>query len=190
MTHFKHPPFCLTCQQAENEEIFKDLVERCDGVYGTLANAIDEMTIPRMKTVRPVHSYKGYLTLGNTEQYDSAMAIDVERYPRVMVQRPPSASQFVVRSNMAPGETQPQLPSIDGQPGQDGLAAVKNARTYQVPDEEAPGGKREVEQEELARGFNYGSTAVPIMDSDRNVTDFESKQGIDVVGFVMKEQVS
>lgn len=148
------------------------------------------MVIPRMKTVRPVHSFRGYLTLGDPENYDSAMAIDVERYPRVMVAKPPSASQFVVRSNMAPGETQSQLAPADGEPSQDDLAAVKNARTYQVPDEEAPGGKREVEQEDLARGFNYGSTAVPIMESDRNVTDFESKQGIDIVGFVAKDQVS
>lgn len=164
----------------------------CNGLYGTIAYAIDEMAIPRMKTVRPVHSFKGLLTLGDRETYDSAMAIDVERYPRVMVAKPPSASQFVVRSNMAPGETQSQYHAQDGAPApnQDDLAAVKNARTYQVPDEEAPGGKREVEQDELARGYNYGSTAVPIMESDRNVTDFESKQGIDIVGFVAKEQVS
>lgn len=90
---------------------------------------------------------------------------------------------------MAPGETQSQPALPDEETKQNDLAAVKNARTYKVPDEEAPGGKREVEQEDLARGFNYGSTAVPIMESDRNVTDFESKQGIDIVGFVVKDLV-
>ncbi|TIA09909.1 putative Ku family DNA helicase [Aureobasidium pullulans] len=162
--------------------------EECNGLYGTLGFAIDEMVIPRMKTVRPVHSYKGYLTLGDMENYDSAMAIDVERYPRVMIAKAPSASQFVVRPNMAAGETQSQLAPPDDQPKQGDLAAVKNTRTYQVPDEEAPGGKRELEQEELARGFSYGSTVVPIEESDKNVTDFESKQGMDIIGFVVKDQ--
>lgn len=145
--------------------------------------AIEELSIPRVKTVKPVHSFKGYLTLGNPEDYDSALAIDVERYPRVSVQKPPSASSFVNRSDMVP--TQNALE----QTGQD-LAAVKNARTYQIVDEEAPGGKRDVEQEELAKGYSYGSTAVPISDSDRNVTTFETKQGLDLIGFVAKEQVS
>jgi ATP-dependent DNA helicase 2 subunit 2 len=170
--------------------VFKSLVEECNGLYGTLGFAIDEMVIPRMKTVRPVHSYKGYLTLGDPENYDTAMAIDVERYPRIMVAKAPSASQFVVRPNMAPGETQSQFapPDEDTKPGD--LTAVKNARTYQVPDEEAPGGKRDVEQEELSRGFNYGSTVVPIEEADKTVTDFESKHGMDIIGFVVKDQVS
>ena len=158
-------------------------------MYGTLGFAIDEMVIPRMKTVRPVHSYRGYLTLGDPENYDTAMAIDVERYPRVMVAKAPSASQFVVRANMAPGDTQSQYAPPDEETKLGDLAAVKNARTYQVPDEDAPGGKREVEQDELSRGFNYGSTVVPIEEADKTVTDFESKQGMDIIGFVVKDQV-
>jgi ATP-dependent DNA helicase 2 subunit 2 len=170
--------------------VLKNLAEECNGLFGTLAYAIDEMVIPRLKTVRPVHSFKGYLSLGDPETYDSAMAIDVERYPRVMVAKPPSASQFVVRPNMGHGDTQSQYAPQDEDSRQADLAAVKNARTYQVPDDDAPGGKRDVDQEELARGFNYGSTAVPIMESDKNVTDFESKQGIDIIGFVVKNEVS
>lgn len=171
--------------KAANEEAFKTLVTECNGLYGTLAQAIDELSIPRIKSVKPVASFKGFLTLGNPEDYDSAMAIDVERYPRVMVQRPPAASQFVIRSNMAPGETQPST-LLDGGI-QDDMAAVKNARTYQVADENAPGGKRDVEMEDLAKGYSYGSTAVPISESDRNVTTFETKQGLDLVGFVTRE---
>ncbi|KAH0286669.1 putative Ku family DNA helicase [Aureobasidium namibiae CBS 147.97] len=172
----------------DNKNAVKDLVEECNGLYGTLGFAIDEMVIPRMKTVRPVHSYRGYLTLGDPENYDTAMAIDVERYPRIMVAKAPSASQFVVRPNMAPGETQSQFAPSDEDLKPSDLAAVKNARTYQVPDEEAPGGKRDVEQDELSRGFNYGSTVVPIEEADKNVTDFESKQGMDIIGFVVKDQ--
>lgn len=121
--------------------------------------------------------------LGNPEKYDTAMSIDVERYPRVMIQRPPSASSFVNRSDMAPTQDVDEHANLD-------LAAVKNARTYQIVDPEAPGGKRDVELEELAKGYSYGSTAVPISESDRNVTNFETVPGLDVIGFVTREQVS
>ena len=71
----------------------------------------------------------------------------------------------------------------------DAVLKVKNARTYQVPDETAPGNKKDVEQDELAKGYAYGSTAVYIAESDRNVTTYETKQGLDIIGFVAKEQV-
>lgn len=173
----------LIQEQAANENAFRQLCNDCDGLFGTLSQAIDELSIPRMKTTRPVPSYKGKLTLGNPEKYDTAVAIDVERYPRVMVQKPPSASSFVNRSDMAPTQLLDRAANED-------LAAVRNARTYQVADEDAPGGKRDVEQEELAKGYSYGSTAVPITESDRNVTTFETTMGLDIIGFVTREQVN
>lgn len=175
----------LTWGQAENELALKKLCDDSDGLYGTLAQAIEELSMPRMKVTKPVNSYKGLLTLGNPIDYDTAMTIDVERYPRVMVQRPPSASQFVIKSDMAPTQSN----STEDRAAQD-LAAVKNSRTYQVIDEEAPGGKRDVEQDELAKGYNYGSTAVPIAESDRNVTTFETMPCLDIIGFIQQNQVS
>lgn len=175
----------LTWRQAENELALKKLCDDSDGLYGTLAQAIEELSMPRMKVTKPVNSYKGLLTLGNPIDYDTAMTIDVERYPRVMVQRPPSASQFVIKSDMAPTQSN----STEDRAAQD-LAAVKNSRTYQIVDEDAPGGKRDVEQDELAKGYNYGSTAVPIAESDRNVTTFETMPCLDIIGFIQQNQVS
>lgn len=172
----------------ENEQVLKTLCEDCNGAFGTLAQAVEELGVPRLKSTRPVHSFKGYLTLGNPEQYESAMAIDVERYPKTFVARPPSASKFVIRSDMAPGEaTQSTATLLNGDPG-DGLAAVKNAMTYQIEDPEAPGGKRDIERDELAKGYEYGRTAVYIEEADRNVTTYETTQGLDVIGFVAKDQ--
>jgi len=175
--------------KAANEELLRQIADDCGGAFGTLAQAIDELSIPRLKTVRPVHSFKGYLTLGDPSKFDTAMAIDIERYPKTMVARPPTASSFVIRSDMAPGESsQTQVPLPGEESNQDGLAAVKNARTYQVPDESAPGGKRDIEQEDLAKGYAYGSTAVYISESDRNVTNIETEQGLDLIGFVAREK--
>ena len=153
------------------------------------------MGIPRVKTVRPVPSYKGQLTLGDPEHYETAMAIDVERYPRTSVARPPAASIFVVRSDMAPAKSTHSSAAVangDGPPDRndDGLSSVRLARTYQVKDSDAPGGKRDVEQDTLAKGYEYGRTAVHISESDETVTKLETKAGFDIVGFVETRYVN
>lgn len=180
-------------EKMENEELLRSLAEDCNGMFGTLAEAIDQMEIPRLKTTRPVHSYKGYLTLGDPEQYDSALRIDVERYPRTAIAKPPTASQFVVRADLAPGEANTQstatLAEDTDQSGiQHSLAAVKNTRTYQVADENAPGGKKDVDADDLARGFEYGRTAVHISESESNVTKLETRPSLDIVGFVPRDK--
>ncbi len=146
--------------------------------------------MPRLKATRPVPSYKGQLTLGNPEEYDSAACIDVERYPRTMVRRPLTASRYVMRQDPADAGTQStgtfvpdgdiEMPDADG----NDLAGVKSSRTYQVLDEEAPGGKRDVDREDLAKGYEYGRTAVHINETDENVTKLETQAGLEIIGFI------
>ncbi|KAF2139738.1 uncharacterized protein K452DRAFT_310629 [Aplosporella prunicola CBS 121167] len=172
----------------ENERILQSLADDCGGVYGTMAQAIEEMAIPRVKPVKPTPSYKGILTLGDPEKYDTALSIHVDRYPRIMQAKPPSASSFVVRADLAPGESQaPSATATDGEclPDQDDLTAVKNSRTYHVLDPDAPEGKRDVDLEDLAKGYEYGRTAVHMGESEYNtITKFESPACMDIIGFV------
>ncbi|KAL8673333.1 MAG: hypothetical protein Q9168_002257 [Polycauliona sp. 1 TL-2023] len=177
-------------QKAQNEQLFGELAESCDGIIGTLQQAVEELGMPRLKATRPVHSYKGLLTLGDPEVYESAACIDVERYPRTMVRRPLTASRFVQRQDPADGSTQSTgtlvqdgdtaMPDADG----NDLAGVKSSRTYQVLDEEAPGGKKDVDRDDLAKGYEYGRTAVHINETDENVTKLETKMGLDIIGFI------
>lgn len=169
--------------------MLRNLVNDCDGVSGTMQQAIDEMGVPRLKSTRPVASYKGQLTLGNPVEYNSAMCIDVERYPRTMIRAPPSASQYIQRSDLISPSSSATLLSGDGDAamaGSDpnGLTSVRNTRSYQVKDDEAPGGKRDVDREELAKGYAYGSTAVPIAESEWNVTKLETQAGLEIIGFI------
>ena len=184
-----------------NEATLRALVEDCDGTFGTMKQAIEELGTPRLKTTRPVPSYKGQLTLGDPEHFDSALCIDVERYPRVMVRRPPAASQYVQRSDLSNGHISTQssatiMPDVDraepglAQPDGSSLTSVRNARTYQVIDEEAPGGKRDVSRDELAKGYEYGRTAVHISESDLNVTKLETQPGLEIIGFIPWSTVS
>lgn len=167
--------------KASNEAILQNLCTDCNGVFGTLAQAVDEMKVPRTKETRPVPSYKGFLTLGNPAQYESAFRINVERYPKTMVAAAPSASNFVVRNDMEATQTNGDE---DAGASNDNLAAVHTTRTYQVEDEDAPGGKKDVDRDELAKGYEYGRTAVHISESDRNITTYETQQGLDIIGFV------
>ncbi|KAM0803465.1 SPOC like C-terminal domain-containing protein [Usnea florida] len=182
-------------EKAANEAMLQALVEDCDGVFGTMQQAIEEMGVPRLKTTRPVPSYKGQLTLGDPERFESALCIDVERYPRVMVRPPQSASQYVQRADLSNGHVStqssatvmPDADDVDISPALNGgnsLTSVRNARTYQVLDEGAPGGKRDVSRDDLAKGYEYGRTAVHISESDLNVTKLETQPGLEIIGFI------
>lgn len=161
-------------------------------MFGTLEQAVSEMEIPRVRAVRPIASFKGFLQLGNPEEYDTAVRIPVERYPRIMVARPPTASQFVLRSDLAAEqEGQDSATAVpETQPEEDsGLTSVRNLRAYQVNDESAPGGKRDIEREDLAKGYEYGRTAVHISETDENITRLETAAALELVGFIQSERV-
>jgi ATP-dependent DNA helicase 2 subunit 2 len=180
-------------RERPHEDVLRKLAEVCEGVYKPVAEAIEQLGIPRMKTTRPATSYRGLLTLEHAGGYGSAICIGVKRYPKVMPSKPPTASKFLVRRDVTPGESSAQSAApmsggtvidVDGS-----LTAVKQARIYHVDDPEAPSGKREVPIEELAKGYEYGTTAVPISESDMNVVRLESKASLDIIGFVESRKV-
>ena len=171
-------------------------MDDCEGIFGTLQQAVEELGIPRLKSTRPVSSYKGFLTLGHPESYPQYLCrIEVDRYPRTMIRRPAAASKFVQRSEVSKEHHSHQssatvLPE-NGDPDsatanshEHDLASVQNTRTYQVVDETAPGGKRDVDRDDLAKGYEYGRTAVHISESDENVTKLETQAGLEIVGFI------
>lgn len=88
-------------------------------------------------------------------------------------------------SHTLPGDT--EIP--DPLSAVDGLSAVRRAITYRVNDATAPGGKKDVERDELAKGYLYGSTAVHIAESDENVTKLETTQGFTIIGFIPMDKV-
>ncbi|KAL8640673.1 MAG: hypothetical protein Q9228_002432 [Teloschistes exilis] len=178
-------------QKAKNEETFKALTDSCDGIMGTMQAAVEELGMPRLKSTRPVPSYKGLLTLGDPATYDSAACIDVERYPRTMIRRPMSASQFVQRLEPADGSSIQSSATVfnDGDiempdANISDLSNVRSSRPYYVPDQTAPGGKKEVSRDDLAKGYEYGRTAVHISETDENVTKLETQAALELIGFI------
>ncbi|KAG8416477.1 ATP-dependent DNA helicase yku80 [Metarhizium acridum] len=146
-----------------------------------MAEAIDELDTPRVKSVKPYKTYDGALTLGDPEKFPAAMNINVERYFKTHLARPLTASTVVVKSEQATQST--QTVEDDAMDGIE-FSAVKQARTYKVNDPDAPGGKRDVEFESLAKGYEYGRTAVHISESEHNITKLETEKSFSIVGFI------
>ena len=163
------------------------LVGQChDGTFGTAAEAIDELEIPIVKTPRPYKSYDGTLSLGDPEIFPSAIVVSVERYFKTHAAMPPPASTVVVKSGTAAKEQEAVEP--DSMEGVE-LAGVKQARTYKVSDPKAPGGKKDVDFESLAKGYEYGRTAVHISESEHNITKLETNQEFTILGFMEQKKV-
>ncbi|SPQ22346.1 1fe97e1b-7be3-49c1-9f4c-33232a827330 [Thermothielavioides terrestris] len=170
--------------KAANEKTLRKLVDQCsNGVFGTMAQAVEELAIPRIKPVRPFKAYDGPLTLGDPSKYESALSIHVERYFKTKRAMAPAASTVVVNAERV-GPSQTQALDEDIEMGGTGFSGVKQMRTYRVNDPDAPGGKRDVEFEDLAKGYQYGRTVVPFSESDLSVTKLETKKSFTILGFV------
>ncbi|CAK7218662.1 ATP-dependent DNA helicase yku80 [Sporothrix bragantina] len=176
--------------KAQNEKLLSTLVGKCkDGVLGTLAEAIDEIQKPNIKATRPYKTYEGPLTLGDPKTFDGALSINIERYFLTKSASPPSATTVIVRPESAEGATQSthttgetediEMANVD-------FTAVKNERVYTVDDPTRLGGKREVEFEDLDKGYEYGRTAVHISTSDANITQLQTEKGFSILGFVTR----
>lgn len=167
------------------------LADKCEkSIFGTAAEAVQDLSIPRVKDYRPYATFKGQLTLGDPEKYDTAMCIDIERYFRTKVAKAPSASSYVVAEMGGDNEGDVKMEDVLSSAQGDALTAVKNARTYKIVDESAPGGKRDVDREDLAQGYEYGRTAVAIAESEQNITKLETVASFSIVGFIPAEKVS
>ncbi|CAI7665480.1 unnamed protein product [Penicillium bialowiezense] len=172
--------------KAENEKLLRTLATDSNGIFGTLEQAVSELEIPRVKATKSMPTFKGRLTLGNSDEYESAMHIPVERFFRTYVAKPTSASSFVIRSG--PGTGQDPTQGSQAPNAGDPLTAVRTSRTYQISDESAPGGKVDVERDDLAKGYEYGRTAVAIDQADESVTNLQTFAGLDLIGFVLENK--
>lgn len=161
--------------KATNEAILKSLVDKCNrGDFATMAAALGELQNPRVKHVKLVKNYDGPLTLGDPEQFQSAISINTERWPATKVGRPAAATTLTKKNGSAEG--------VD-------YSSIEQHRNYRVNDPSAPGGRKDVEFEDLAKGYQYGSTAVPIASSEWDITNIETDKSFSILGFVHMDKV-
>ncbi|KAL8370347.1 hypothetical protein RB595_000634 [Gaeumannomyces hyphopodioides] len=177
--------------KTKSEKLLKTLTGNCkDAVFGTMAEAVEELQNPRIKTTRPYKTFDGHLTLGDPKVYgSSALSIRVERYFKTKAAHAVSASTVVVKSEDGTQSTRTaRADEDDSVPADDMLAGLQTARNYRIKDESAPGGKRDVEFEGLAKGYEYGRTAIHISESEHNITKLETTKEFTIIGFIPKEK--
>lgn len=118
----------------------------------------------------------------------------MKRFPKTKVAKPVSATSVTVPTGAANGGASTQstntLPGdveMTDAPG--AFAGVKTSRSYEVKDPSHELGVRTVEREDLAKGFEYGRSAVPVSESDENVTKLETTKSFSIIGFVPIDKV-
>jgi ATP-dependent DNA helicase 2 subunit 2 len=154
-----------------------------------LVEAIDNRFVPEVKSVRPYKAFSGRLALGDFTKYpETALYIDIIRYTKTKKASPPSASSVVVNNGASNGQSSATLGDTD-MPDAPDLSAVKNHYVYQVDDPNCPGGKKDVERDDLAKGYAYGRTAVHISEAEKNITEMDTVESFSIIGFIPSNMV-
>ncbi|KAI6246142.1 ATP-dependent DNA helicase II subunit 2 [Erysiphe necator] len=172
----------------QNESSLQDFVKKCNkGIFGTAAAAIQQTSKPSVKTLKAFLTYEGPLVLGDFKKYpDSSISFDVKRYFKTKSAKPPSASQYVIKTPIAANVNDNQVDQATGNKfvNSGDLSIVRNARSYTVNDPLCPGGKKDVSIDDLAKGYLYGRTIVPMNEADEGVTKFDTTQSFTIIGFI------
>jgi ATP-dependent DNA helicase 2 subunit 2 len=70
------------------------------------------------------------------------------------------------------------------------LSSVKVKYMYEVMDQSGPGGKLAVDREDLAKGYMYGRTIVPLSEEDAAVARLPTTKSFSIIGFIPQDKVS
>lgn len=181
----------------QNERILKSFVEGCDrGKFCTTAAALQEISQPTVKEVKPYVTYEGQLTLGDVKMYpESAICIDVKRYFRTKKAKVPTASRYFIHtpdSKVATDDEQSnEIDLVNGvreSVESNDISPVRYMKAYTVDDPFSAGGKREIEVESLTRGYLYGRSIVPMNEADECVNKLETFKSFKILGFIPTDQ--
>ena len=168
----------------KNEATFKTFTDLAGGDIGTLKQATDELKIPRVRQPRSMPTFKGKLCLGNSEVFDSAMEIGVERYPKVMIAQAKSARNIAIVDS-----SPPQQGDIEGDQTNGDMSLVHQSGMYEVKDDSLPDGKRDVKREDLSKGYAYGRSVVHVEPMDEECLKMDTNSGLHIMGFIPREKV-
>jgi ATP-dependent DNA helicase 2 subunit 2 len=120
--------------------------------------------------------------------------IDVKRYFKVHQAKPVSASSFA-NSRFPVGDSAQLSGTLSADTDMPdasltGMSAVKTTRNYQVNHHSGVGGKLDVPFEDLAKGYEYGSSVVPMEEGNKITTAFSSSRSFSIIGFIPSDKVN
>ena len=163
-------------KQAELE--LRKFCEKCKGTFASYAEVYESLAIPSPRNVRPMASYKGDLTLGDSIKYADALELYVERYPCTKMDTPRTASQYSIPASIANSSQKVSISQAKEIAIQTNEVLME--KTYKVSDKE----DLEVNASELERGYQYGRTIVPMGELDEEILRIQSDTSLQIVGFI------
>ncbi|CAG8508092.1 1836_t:CDS:10 [Paraglomus occultum] len=162
-----------------NEDLFRDLVSRAPGSsYITpMDSALEEISQPYVRPVRPTPLYRGALTISNKNEYgDSALGVNVTMYARTKKASLPSFKKWSVLAENA-------------QDNQQKTHEVLRTYSYTVWDDEN-GVEVHVDKEDLMKAYPYGATLVPAQNFDEEQFKLDTNMALDILGFVRVTEIN
>lgn len=165
-SHQPRPPSVekKTAQQVAGEAVIGRLVEAVDGSCFSFNEALQVSTFIHKNAKKQTARFVGHLEIGNN------LKIPCKMFTKVMVERPATWKKLSAVSQAAD----------DG-----GSMVVSMQRTYHLNDED----ETEVDKDNVAKGYRYGKSLVPISDADETAMKFEAQRGLSLMGFTKQQRV-
>ncbi|KAL2315645.1 hypothetical protein POMI540_1105 [Schizosaccharomyces pombe] len=174
-------------QKKENEVRIQEFVESCHGQYCTFQQIYNNIGKPWVRKVRPVAIFRGTFSIGNRDSKDTSISIQVERYPRTRLTKPPTSSAFY-ENDMSKNYECLNIENSNVENKSMESDAVSTVRSYMVRDPKT-NDSFEVKREDLESGYSYGRTIVPISRSDEDVLALDTIPGYEILGFIPKSSL-
>ncbi|KAL1921828.1 uncharacterized protein VTP21DRAFT_10470 [Calcarisporiella thermophila] len=176
----------------KNEKALFGLVNKVDGAFFTMQDALEEIVKYRPKTVHPVPVYRGELTLGDSDlHFDTTLSIPVQVYNRTAEVKLPTAKKWSCVAATSGGEYRTHEVSMQRTykikpTGKEGEGAEKEEK--EDDDEEEEEEKEEEEQEvdeaSLTKGYIYGKDLIPIYSYDEDALKLRTIKSFCILGFI------
>ena len=145
-------------EQVEGEAILKQVLQQAMGESVSFQNAIEVLSFFKKRQTKQTTTFRGCIEIGRQ------MKINVWSYLRVKSVKP---SSFKSLSAVSQTSAQP------------GSMKVIMDRSYHLNDED----ETEVERADLAKGYRFGKTIVPMLKIDEQAMKFTTTKGMKVLGF-------
>ncbi len=178
-----------------NEGFYNEFVSTLeDGVVGTCAYAIQEISKPDIKMTKSV-MMRSMLSLGDYEaREEEAFAILIRTSKCTAISRPSSWSKYAIKPKEEGDEDVTVYSPLKmtseyyfDKTEKDADGDVPMKQEEDADEEDSMKGMQQVDKETLVRGYKYGTTYVPCPDGE--FAKLPTKSGLEICGFFLKKNV-
>ncbi|KAJ7388679.1 X-ray repair cross-complementing protein 5 [Desmophyllum pertusum] len=153
-----------TAQQVAGENCMRQLLEALDGETYSFSHVLPMLSFFQTRSIKQTTVFRGPLEIG------SQLKINVYGYNRVKEEKLASWKKLSAVSQMSPNPD---------------TMEVQMQRSHHLKDED----DTEVERENVAQGYRYGKTLVPLTKIDRDSMKLPTERCLSVLCFASNENV-